>query len=311
MRYHRNCLALGGLVLACLATAPAGAESPSWLRAALCDIDPAAVAAISAPTLAEAGRDERAAFGDGGTIHGHGRSHHVAFTFDDGPKHSTTGRVLEALDRYQVPATFFVVGWRFSGTGSHSQRNLEVLHDTIARGHHIGNHTMHHKNMARVKAKVMAAEIEGAADAIEAEVGFRPYLFRPPYGGMSKRARAYLAAKGYTEARWSIDSNDFRSELRKTLRARVVRRILADEGGVVLMHDTKEATAAELPGILDDLEAENCRRLDAGDPLIVPVSMHYFMEDDRGEPRPIPPEVAAQTERYLAAFPARCKARGT
>src|SRR5690606_36619965 len=129
------------------------------------------------------------------------------------------------------------------------------------------------------KKEVMAAEIEQAADAIEAEVGFRPYLFRPPYGGMNDRARAFLAETGYIEARWSIDSSDFRTELRKTLRQRVVRRILADECGVVLMHDTKDATAAEIAGILDDLEAANCRRLAAGEPPIVPVTMHYFMKD--------------------------------
>jgi peptidoglycan-N-acetylglucosamine deacetylase len=311
VRYVRTCSILAALAAAVLAPSPAGAESPAWLRAALCDIDPAAVAAVAAPTLAEAGRHERTAFGDGGTIHGHTPSHYVAFTFDDGPKYTTTPKVLEALDRYDVPATFFVVGWRFSGKGTHSRRNLEVLHDTIARGHHIGNHTMTHKNMAQVKKEVMATEIEKAADAIEAEVGFRPYLFRPPYGGMNDRARAFLAEKGYTEARWSIDSSDFRAELRKTLRQRVVRRIISDEGGVVLMHDTKDATATEIAGILDDLEAENCRRQSAGEALIVPVSMHYFMKDSSGKPRSIPAEVAARTERYVTELPARCAARGT
>lgn len=309
MRSLRSITVCAGLAAALLASAPAAAESPGWLRAALCDIDPAAMAAAAAPTLAEAGATERTAFGDGGTIHGRSPSHYVAFTFDDGPKYSTTPKVLEALDRYDVPGTFFVVGWRFTGKGRHSQRNLEVLHDTIARGHHIGNHTMSHKNMAQVKQEVMAAEIEQAADAIEAEVGFRPYLFRPPYGGMNDRARAFLAEKGYSEARWSIDSSDFRAELRKTLRQRVVRRILADEGGVVLMHDTKDATATEIAGILDDLEAANCLRLAAGEPLIVPVTMHYFMKDEAGNPRPIPADVAARTESYVTALPARCEAR--
>src|SRR6266545_3908303 len=34
----------------------------------------------------------------------------VAFTFDDGPGPQWTSMVLDVLDAYQVPATFFVVG---------------------------------------------------------------------------------------------------------------------------------------------------------------------------------------------------------
>jgi hypothetical protein len=76
---------------------------------------------------------------------------------------------------------------------------------------------------------------------------------------------------------------------------------------VVLLHDTKKSTAAAVPGILADLEAENCRRREAGESLIVPVSLHYFIKDRDGSARPIPPEVEQRTRGYLERLAQRCR----
>jgi hypothetical protein len=109
--------------------------------------------------------------------------------------------------------------------------------------------------------------------------------------------------------RWAIDSLDFHPDLRRTLRRRTVGKILERNGGVVLMHDTKEATAKNIAGILDDLERENCARLARAKRPILPVSVHYFIREPDGTPRPIPAHVAARTERYRQALPGRCAAR--
>ena len=39
----------------------------------------------------------------------------VALTFDDGPRASTTGRLLDELALREVPATFFLLGHRLQG----------------------------------------------------------------------------------------------------------------------------------------------------------------------------------------------------
>lgn len=55
-------------------------------------------------------------------------------TFDDGPDPDYTPTVLEILARFEVPATFFMIG-----------RNLqaypELVYAVAARGHRIANHT--------------------------------------------------------------------------------------------------------------------------------------------------------------------------
>ena len=234
---------------------------------------------------------------------------HVAFTFDDGPRAETTPRVLDALDRYGVPATFFVVGWRFAGTRGDKAANLEVLRDTIARGYHIGNHSFRHINLRAAKVHVMRGEIDRTTTALREVLGYTPHAFRPPFGAMNQAARTHVTQEGFTEMRWGIDTRDFLIRNSHKLRKKTIEAIIQRRGGVVLLHDTKEVTAKAISGILDDLERENCRRLEAGQGIIAPVSIHYFVRNRDGTARPVPPHVQARTQKYRDGLPARCRAR--
>jgi peptidoglycan/xylan/chitin deacetylase (PgdA/CDA1 family) len=260
------------------------------------------------PLLDEELRDI-AELGHGAVMLGEEAEHMVAFTFDDGPKETTTPRVLEALARYDVPATFFVVGWRFHKPRRSSPARAAILRDILAAGHIVGNHTYNHKNLAESEHKLMRSEIDRNTAALIEHLGYRPHAFRPPYGAVNNTTREHLRREGLTEMRWAIDSLDFHPDLRRTLRRRTVGKILERNGGVVLMHDTKEATAKNIAGILDDLERENCARLARAKRPILPVSVHYFIREPDGTPRPIPAHVAARTERYRQALPGRCAAR--
>src|SRR5947207_1018165 len=60
----------------------------------------------------------------------------IALTFDDGPSEGTN-QLLEILNRYQAPATFFVCGMNV-------RRLPGVAHATAAAGHEIGNHSYSH-----------------------------------------------------------------------------------------------------------------------------------------------------------------------
>jgi peptidoglycan/xylan/chitin deacetylase (PgdA/CDA1 family) len=234
---------------------------------------------------------------------------YVTFTFDDGPNRETTSAVLDALAHYDIPATFFVVGRRFTGKGERAQANAATLDRALSAGHEIGNHTFAHKNLRKLSTRQMREAIDANAIAIATRIGYRPYLFRPPYGALNRKVRAFLAEREYTVAMWSIDPKDFRVGTPVSLRKRVTRAILQRGGGVVLMHDTKARSAQAIAGILDDLEAENCRRQNAGVSLILPVSIHYFLRERGGSPRPVPSRVAERTERYRASLAERCQRR--
>lgn len=246
--------------------------------------------------------------GNGKRMSGVGRTHYVGFTFDDGPDHRTTPAVLAALDKYDVPATFFVVGWRMAGKKEFSKKNREVLRDIVRRGHMIGNHTFRHVSIKRQSPKAYKAAIDSASTIIAGVLGHRPYWFRPPYGDMKNSATRYVNQEHYTEARWNIDSDDWKTFSDKKLRKHTLEQIHVWKGGIVLFHDTKPITARNIDAILGDLQRTNCKRLRKGQRLFIPVSLHYFMREKDGTPRPVPPAVAERTERYLKKLKARCKA---
>jgi peptidoglycan/xylan/chitin deacetylase (PgdA/CDA1 family) len=234
---------------------------------------------------------------------------YVAFTFDDGPHYKTTPRVLKVLAEHQVVATFFVVGSRFIGGSRATKKNAALLQEIIAQGHDVGNHTFRHQNLKKSTHETIAETIETTRDAIVSVLGRHTALFRAPYGARSPALRDYLRENGYTHVFWDIDSRDYLTKNPRTLRKRVTKAIIANRGGVVLFHDTKVVTVKALPGILDDLEAENCARLDNDKPLIVPVSLHFMVREDNGEMRPIAPEVRERSERYQNSLPERCEQR--
>lgn len=238
-------------------------------------------------------------------VTGRERPYHVAFTFDDGPSAATTPDVLAALEKYDVPAAFFVVGRRFSGSRRDADDNAAVLGEILAGGHLIGNHTLKHLDLSLLSAAEARTAVAHNQEAIARRTGLWPALFRAPFGRIGS-ARPYLRTHRFTVVGWSIDPRDFVEEHAATLRQRILAAIVKKKGGVVLLHDTHPWTVRELPGILADLEAENCRRRAVRERLIVPVSLHYFLRERSGRHRAVPRAVAARTKRYLAGLRKRC-----
>src|ERR1700749_1174994 len=82
----------------------------------------------------------------------------IALTFDDGPRPyvlfgmkdpQPTQGLLSVLDRHQVKATFFVMGWRLTpktwGEGRYETNGgvtcLDAAKEELKQGHEIENHT--------------------------------------------------------------------------------------------------------------------------------------------------------------------------
>ena len=63
--------------------------------------------------------------------------HSVYLTFDDGPIPESTPFILETLRKYNIKATFFMVG-------ENVLRNHDLYNQIVAEGHQIGNHTFNH-----------------------------------------------------------------------------------------------------------------------------------------------------------------------
>jgi peptidoglycan/xylan/chitin deacetylase (PgdA/CDA1 family) len=226
---------------------------------------------------------------------------YVAFTFDDGPSDETTPAILDDLDAAGLKTTFFVVGSRFTGKGEVAAKNRALLQEEIARGHMVGNHTWDHTDLKADSIEEATRDVDKGDRAITDVLGERPLLMRPPYGSTNEAVRALLRDRGYVTVLWSVDTEDWKARDVDRLRAKTLKLILEEGGGIVLMHDTKPITVKAFPLILQDLQAENCRRIAAGQDPIVPVEIDYFAST------PVDPDVAARAAASRQRVLEACK----
>lgn len=104
----------------------------------------------------------------------------LALTIDDGPNPNITPQILNLLDKYNIKATFFVVG-------NLVPHNAAIIRDIVARGHTVGNHTYTH-NVKGITPATIVGEVTKAHNALVAALGHVPngrLLFRAPGLGWS------------------------------------------------------------------------------------------------------------------------------
>ena len=107
------------------------------------------------------------------------KKNEFALTYDDGPG-AATGDLLKLLDKYQVKATFFLLGISV-------EKYPDIAAQTARAGHLIGSHTWAHKLYIKVARspgyeKVLETELEKAAEIISRTAGKRPVFLRMPNG---------------------------------------------------------------------------------------------------------------------------------
>ncbi|MBN1173980.1 MAG: polysaccharide deacetylase family protein [Micromonosporaceae bacterium] len=150
----------------------------------------------------------------------------VALTFDDGPGPRWTPMVLDTLERFSVPATFFMVGQRV-------RQNPGIIRDRMA-SHEVGNHTWSHKDLSRLNDRQIRDELVRAHEAISEAVGVSPRLMRPPYGHVGGSAAMVAAELGYQMVLWSRKMCEA-SNTTETQIAAVLRETVP--GTILLAHD--------------------------------------------------------------------------
>lgn len=150
----------------------------------------------------------------------------AALTFDDGPDPASTPRLLDALARSGIRATFFVVGTR-------AERYPDLLARIRAEGHEIANHSWDHPRLPDLSLRAVTDQIRRTRTLLGAG-GAR--LFRPPYGDLDARVNLAAQGLGHRVVRWSLNGGDWRGEDSGVLADRVVRRIAP--GAIVLLHDS-------------------------------------------------------------------------
>lgn len=172
----------------------------------------------------------------------------IAITFDDGPHPTLTPRILEILAKYNVTATFFMVGQNVLNYPDAARAVIEA-------GHEVGNHTFTHPHLANLNEHAIMEEIGKCEDALEELCEYRPHLLRTPQGALTPSLERCLLDDDYILVLWSLDTRDWEKKSTASVMQAVLDRVQA--GDIILMHDyighnskTPEALEKIIPALL-------------------------------------------------------------
>ncbi|WP_081092493.1 MULTISPECIES: polysaccharide deacetylase family protein [Peribacillus] len=168
----------------------------------------------------------------------------VALTFDDGPNPEYTIRLLDLLNKYEVKASFFVVG-------SKVKKNPEIIKRMHEDGHVIGIHHFDHVSswvLSPFQLKKQLGMTEKAiTECTKEKVGF----YRPPWGHFN--IFTPILSKNYRVIMWSAIFGDWKVDnCRNNLLERL--RTTSNEGEILLLHDCGETLGADKEAPLHMIE---------------------------------------------------------
>jgi len=167
----------------------------------------------------------------------------IALTFDDGPNYNTI-KVLNILEKYDIKATFFVLGTNINGNEKAIKRMKKL-------GMEIGNHMYSHSIATRLSDKKIKEEIKKTDKLVYDIIGEYPSLVRPSYGIYNKKSQSIIDRPIVL---WNIDTLDWKYHDSKKIANKVFNNM--NRGNIVLMHDIYSATANSLeiiiPKLLED-----------------------------------------------------------
>ncbi len=164
------------------------------------------------------------------SLHGRGRSTHVALTFDDGPDPDSTPAFLAELDRLGWHATFFMLGGM-------ARQSPALAAEVAAAGHEIAVHGEEHRNMLRRSPWAARADIRRCRDTLVEVTGATPVWFRPPFGTLAFGALWGAKREGLSTVLWTNWGRDWRGDASaESVAADMLRRDIS--GGTVLLHDS-------------------------------------------------------------------------
>jgi peptidoglycan/xylan/chitin deacetylase (PgdA/CDA1 family) len=141
-------------------------------------------------------------------------------TFDDGPSNEIqadgskapviTAAILDRLAAFRRELAAPELCVTFFWVGRYVERHPDIVRRAHGEGHCIANHSWSHPHLDSLTDADVRLEIERANDMVaHVTGGFRPTLFRAPYGEANARTASIIRAAGMTPVNWTVDTGDW------------------------------------------------------------------------------------------------------
>lgn len=172
----------------------------------------------------------------------------VALTFDDGPTDLYTPQILAVLKKYNIKATFFMVG--------NSAKNYpDIVKQVFAAGEAIDSHSLSHPFLTKLNDTQLNKEISAPQAIIYKLVGIKPVCLRYPFNASNQHIRNEIRAHGLVPVPMGFNSFDYTRPGVDKIVNWVVKN--AHSGQVILLHDgfvNQQQTVDALPRIIEGIE---------------------------------------------------------
>src|ERR1700722_6810028 len=184
--------------------------------------------------------------------------HEVVLTFDDGPWPPTTPKVLAALAKECVHATFFLIG-------KPASEHPDLVRRIAAAGHTIGHHTWLHRSLKQMPFDEATEEIDHGISAVEealhgvATTTPSTPFFRFPNFETTPALLALLQSRGIIVFGTDLWARDWDPMTPEQELKRLTDRLKIARKGLILLPAPKAHTAAMLPAFLHYLKKHHYR----------------------------------------------------
>ena len=122
----------------------------------------------------------------------------VAVTFNCAVGNSDMDSILATLDKYNVKATFFLLG-------SWADDYVNEVQKIYDAGHEIGNHGYSHKDLPSMSFENILLDIQQCNNAIKSITGHTPTLFRAPSGAYDNKTISAAENLGMKTIQWDVE----------------------------------------------------------------------------------------------------------
>ena len=146
----------------------------------------------------------------------------IWITFDDGPDEKVTPYLINVLEKFNIKATFFIIG-------NQAKKYPELVKLIINNGHKIGNHSFSHLNGFSTNNNKYLEDVEQAKKYIDSDI------FRPPYGKITPFQIKKLK-KDFKIIMWDIMSWDFKENIYPN---KIYKNVIdnVENGSIILFHN--------------------------------------------------------------------------
>ncbi|MBQ7264689.1 MAG: polysaccharide deacetylase family protein [Firmicutes bacterium] len=165
----------------------------------------------------------------------------IALTFDDGPRINSTELIVDALQKVNGRATFFVVG-------SMVNKHPELVKMAVDAGCQIGNHSYDHLDLKSLSTNDILYQINTTSNLVYEASGVYPMIGRPPYGSVNNTVRNAVSIPWFN---WNHDTLDWKYKDANQLYNEIMTN--TDDGDVILMHDLHTSTAEAMVKAIPEL----------------------------------------------------------